>query len=41
MRWARHAAWMGEMRNAKNIFGWKTMKGRDHSEDLNVDWRTL
>jgi hypothetical protein len=36
MRWAGHAARMGDMRDAYN-FGRKTLKAGDNSEELGVD----
>jgi hypothetical protein len=31
----------GGNKKCKQNFGWKNLKGRDHSEDLNVDGRIL
>jgi hypothetical protein len=36
MRWARHVARMGEMRNAYKILV-EILKGKAHAEDLGVD----
>jgi hypothetical protein len=36
MRWVRHVAHMGLMKNAYNVWA-ENLKGRDHSEDLGVD----
>jgi hypothetical protein len=40
MRWARHVACMGEMRNAYNILVGK-LKGRDHLEDTDIDGKII
>jgi hypothetical protein len=40
MRWTRHVADMGEMRNAYKIFV-RNLKGKDHVEDLCVNWRII
>jgi len=37
MRWAGHVARMEAMRNAYNKWS-KNLKGRDHSEDLGIDY---
>jgi hypothetical protein len=37
MRWVGHAECVGEMRNAYTIRS-ESLKGRDHLEDLGVDW---
>jgi len=37
MKWARHVAYMVEMRNT--IFWFKNLKGRDHLEDLRLRWK--
>jgi hypothetical protein len=39
MRWAGHAARMGEMRNT--IFWLDSLKGKDHSENLDVHTRII
>jgi hypothetical protein len=38
MRWAGHAAQMGEKRNA---YRWESQKERDHGEDQNVGGWTI
>jgi hypothetical protein len=40
MRWAGHVQQMGEMRNTFCILV-ENMKGRDHSEDIDVDGRII
>jgi hypothetical protein len=40
MRWARHVARMGEVRNVYTILN-GNLKGKDHSEDLSVDGRLI
>jgi hypothetical protein len=40
MRWARHVARMGEMRNAY-MHSVGTPEGKNHSEDLGVDGRII
>jgi hypothetical protein len=39
VRWPGHVVRMGETKNAYNILVGQ-LKGRDHSEDLGVDWKT-
>jgi hypothetical protein len=39
MTWPMHVARMGEMGNAR--FWPESLKGRDHSEDLGVDWKVI
>jgi hypothetical protein len=39
MKWARHVACMGEMRNT--IFWLENLMGRDHSEDLGVERKII
>jgi hypothetical protein len=41
MRWAGHAARMGEMRNAYDILVGKSEGKRDHLEDLGIDGRRI
>jgi hypothetical protein len=36
MRWAGHVERMGEMRSAHRFLS-ENLKGRDHSEDMDVD----
>jgi len=40
MEWSGHVARIGEMRNAYKFWS-ERMKGRNHSEGLNVDWRVI
>jgi len=37
MRWERHVARMGEIRNEKETFWFEFLEGRDHSENSAVD----
>jgi hypothetical protein len=38
MRWARHAARMGEGRNLYRVFWWESPKEKDHLEDQRRRW---
>jgi hypothetical protein len=38
MRWVRHVALKGDVRNATEFWS-ESVKGRDHSEVLDADWR--
>jgi hypothetical protein len=40
MRWAGHAARMGEIRNVYKTFVEKT-EGKNHSEDLGIDGKII
>jgi hypothetical protein len=41
MRWASRIACMGEMINAYSILVGKNLKGKDYSEDIDVDGRKV